>query len=220
MANLTYSRTVFEVPDLEAARRIILTPEGDQDTEARWARETPYLVDLIGQQLRPTARTLLIDYGCGVGRMSKALIERFGCRVLGVDISERMRALAPDYVASQHFSVVSPQMLYSMASRGFRADGGLCVWVLQHCFRPLDDMTLLRMGLSDAARLFVVNLTGRAVPTAEGRWANDGVDVEDALSKMFALEQRGDVDGEVTPPEVSSVSFWATYRQRLSEVQG
>lgn len=214
MTSLTYSRAVFEVPDEAAARRIILTPEGDQDTEARWNLETPYLARLIGERFQPSTSTLLIDYGCGIGRMSKALIERFGCRVLGVDISERMRALAPGYVNSQHFSVVSPQMLFSMAKRGLKADAAIAVWVLQHCHRPQDDIELLRLSLRPQADLLVVNVTGRAVPTAEQGWANDGFDIEPELAGKFLPEARGTLDPSVVPAEVASVAFWAAYRAR------
>jgi 2-polyprenyl-3-methyl-5-hydroxy-6-metoxy-1,4-benzoquinol methylase len=56
-------------------------------TEERWQVETPYVADLIGHAL-PTIRPgdLLLDYGCGVGRIAKELIARHRCRVVGVDI--------------------------------------------------------------------------------------------------------------------------------------
>src|SRR6187455_2492067 len=101
MAKVTYSPAAFDVADEAAARRIILTPEFEQDTAERWERETPYLAGLVGGQVPLDADSLVIDYGCGIGRLSKALIERYGCHVLGVDISARMRAMAPDYVGSQ-----------------------------------------------------------------------------------------------------------------------
>ncbi|MDB5477335.1 MAG: hypothetical protein JWP49_2846 [Phenylobacterium sp.] len=47
MTRLTYNPQFFDAADLDAARRIILTREGDLDTAERWARETPYLSELI-----------------------------------------------------------------------------------------------------------------------------------------------------------------------------
>lgn len=211
MAKLTYSRAAFDVADEAAARRIILTPEFGQDTDERWERETPYLAQLIGSELQLTPNSLCIDYGCGIGRLSKALIGRYGCRVLGVDISERMRVLAPDYVQSQLFSVISPQMLYSLSRRGFRADAGFSVWVLQHCLRPAEDTALLRMALSSQAKLFVLNMIGRAVPTEEGRWANDGLDVQAILEERFGPAEINRLDAGPVPPETVNMSWWATF---------
>ena len=85
---------IFEVGSIEQARSIILTPDG-ASTDQRWAAETPWLVEHFGRQLSPRPDTVLLDYGCGIGRLARPLIERFGCAVLGVDASHSMRLLAP-----------------------------------------------------------------------------------------------------------------------------
>ena len=38
-------------------------------------------------QLKLTSDSWVLDYGCGVGRLAKVMIEHYGCRVVGVDIS-------------------------------------------------------------------------------------------------------------------------------------
>ena len=212
---LTYSRRVFEAADEASARRIILTPEFGQNTDERWERETPYLVDLIGEQLQPRKGGLLIDYGCGIGRLSKALIERFGVRVLGVDLSERMRVLAPDYVGSQLFSVVSPYMLHSLAQKGLRADGALSVWVLQHCAVPSEDIALLHRSIAPGGEVFVVNAKRRVVPTAEGVWGDDGLDVRALLSEAFAPVAEGSLAPPAVPDGLETTTFWGAYARRL-----
>jgi SAM-dependent methyltransferase len=98
--NGSYNAGIFDVADLDGARRIILTPEGGQTTDQRWNCETPYLTGLIADNLKLTAGSVVVDYGCGVGRLAKELISRHGCRVIGVDISANMRALADRYVGS------------------------------------------------------------------------------------------------------------------------
>lgn len=211
MANLTYSKDVFEVSDENAAKRIILTPEFGEGTDQRWERETPYLTDLIGQHLSPSADGVYIDYGCGIGRLSKTLIERFGCRVLGVDISERMRALAPDYVRSQNFSVISPHMLQSLVGRGLRVQGGFSVWVLQHCALPAQDIALLHGALQPSSRLLVVNMHGRAVPTVEGRWGRDGISVRKLLQDRFGELESGELDETAVQSGTKANSYWATF---------
>lgn len=214
MPTLTYSRAPFDVADEDAARRIILTTEYEQDSAERWARETPYLAGLIGEQLPLGPDSLVIDYGCGIGRLAKALIERHGCHVLGVDVSERMRALAPDYVRSQNFSAISPHVLRSLGGAGLQATAAISVWVLQHCHRPDIDLGLIAAALRPQAPLFVVNEIGRAVPTEEGRWANDGLDIRQVLDARFALRQDGKLDTAVVPERTSRRTFWATYTRR------
>ena len=106
-----YRPQVFDVPDVGAAKGMILTPEPGTTTAERWELETPYLVAAIGRELGLDAEYCVLDFGCGIGRIAKGLIERYGCRVMGVDISERMRALAPEYVGSARFAAWSPDEL-------------------------------------------------------------------------------------------------------------
>jgi len=105
MPELTYNPAIFNVNDLRSAMRIILTPE-TWTTERRWEIETPYLVDLIHQSVEIAPQTVLLDYGSGIGRIAKELIARYQCRVVGVDISASMRALAAPYFSPIVFSPV------------------------------------------------------------------------------------------------------------------
>jgi len=131
-APLTYNPNVFAVANLAQAKAIILTDEDGVDSDTRWQAETPYLADLIGQEIAPQPGQLVIDYGCGIGRLAKEMIARFDCFVLGVDISAHMRSLAAAYVESDKFTVCAPAMLDDLAARGLRADAAISVWVLQH----------------------------------------------------------------------------------------
>jgi SAM-dependent methyltransferase len=90
---LTYNPEIFSVPNLSQAKNIILTAESST-TEERWKTETPMLAALIAAHNKIGPDTVMLDYGCGIGRMAKELIARHGCRVIGVDISPSMRALS------------------------------------------------------------------------------------------------------------------------------
>ena len=117
-----YDPSVFDVSDMNQAMRIILTAESST-TRERWEKETPYIADLVGRKMSITADTLLLDYGCGIGRIAKALIARYGCRVVGVDISPSMRAFAAVYVESDRFFACSAAMLDLMLERGLSLEG-------------------------------------------------------------------------------------------------
>lgn len=60
---------------------------------ASGAREVAGLMDQVSRLGIAPARDVALDYGCGVGRLSRALAERFG-EVLAVDHSESMLAEA------------------------------------------------------------------------------------------------------------------------------
>lgn len=207
----TYDPTIFEVADIDGARDIILTPLGDQGTDERWTTETPYIAGLIGTALNLQPGSLVLDYGCGIGRVSKALIEAHSCTVLGVDISARMRSLAPQYVDSSGFSVVSRRMLERMAANGFRADAAISIWVLQHCAQPTEDVYLLRSALRAGGRLAVANNEHRAVPAKEIPWVDDGIDVHTLLSSSFNELEFGRLDPHVVGERIASNTWWGVY---------
>jgi 2-polyprenyl-3-methyl-5-hydroxy-6-metoxy-1,4-benzoquinol methylase len=125
-----YDPEVFAVgTDLQEAKNIILTEEGTgYYPDERWERETPYLTDLITEKCGITERTTVLDYGCGIGRLAKTLIDRTGCFVVGTDISYDMLALAVRYVASPRFVATPPNALDLF----YQFDVAISVWVLQH----------------------------------------------------------------------------------------
>lgn len=209
-APLTYNPEIFDVGSIEAARQIILTGEGSTPDE-RWESETPYLADAIQNALAITADTVLIDYGCGIGRMAKELIRRHGCRVIGVDISNNMRILAPNYVQSSRFLACSPEMLDMLLARNFVADAAISIWVLQHCLRPAEDIDRIYRSLAPGSGLFVLNNLYRAVPTKEKYWVNDGLDIKSLLRDRFSMAMEGKPAEDKTPRDLRDIIFWAKF---------
>jgi SAM-dependent methyltransferase len=217
-----YFPEIFDAPDLQRAKRIILTEEGNgADTEARWALETPYAVELISRELRLGPDSVVLDYGCGIGRVAKALIEAFGCSVIGTDISPAMRSLAPGYVGSDRFLAVAPEQFDLLLRGGLRVHAAIAVWVLQHCFRPADDIERIRKGLIPGGRCFVLNMPKRAVPARrdggdEGEgflWATDGVDIAALLRASFAVMAEGVPDKPGIPNMADAGAYWMALRR-------
>ncbi len=208
---LTYHPAVFHVNDIAQAMAVIMTPEGSTTAE-RWETETPYLADLIGQELTITPDTLLLDYGCGIGRLAYELIQRHNCRVVGVDISPSMRALSVVYTRSDRFMSCSHEMLEGLTARGLRFDAALSLWVLQHCATPAQDIARIRNAIKPDGQLFVVNGVFRSVPTLESGWVNDGLDVKAMLAAEFPLVHEGKLAREKTTESLAAHAFWASYR--------
>ncbi|MEI6202371.1 MAG: class I SAM-dependent methyltransferase [Enhydrobacter sp.] len=210
---LTYHPELFDARTVEEARAIILTGEGST-TDERWKTETPFICDLIAETIALTPGSTVVDYGCGIGRVAKELIARHGCRVIGVDISAVMRAMAADYVQSDRFAAVAPDMFDGLVANGFRADAAIAIWVLQHCLAPGDDMSRINAALKPNARLFVLNNIYRAVPTREQTWSNDGIDIKATLDRNFQALRTGKPPEEVTPRDLKDIIFWSFYTRK------
>lgn len=190
METYEYSPACFNSTTLADARLIILTNEEDT-SEVRWEKETPYLLDLISQKYQITSSTKILDYGCGIGRLAKGLIDRFDCLVVGTDIAPNMRVFATDYVRSPNFVVCNPIALDKME---MEFDLALSIWVLQHCFRPQDDITRIRNSLKYGGDFLVVNNNERVVPTTSGAWISDSIDMSELLRKNFKSTSFGLLD--------------------------
>jgi len=208
----TYDPGIFDVNNIDEAKQIILTPEG-MSSEERWERETPYLVDLLAEHITLDKSSLVIDYGCGIGRLSKALIDRFGCRVVGVDISVSMRGFAHAYVNSDRFFSCAPIWLRFFApSPLWRADVAISVWTLQHCLEPSEDIAIIKGSLGEGGKIFVVNNNQRVVPTRECGWLDDKKDISALLNTSFHQLARGMLDVRIVAQELANCTSWATYR--------
>jgi SAM-dependent methyltransferase len=211
MAVLTYNPRVFDVPDEESAKRIILTPEPGVDTDERWRRETPYFGALLAAHLMPSPEHTVLDFGCGIGRLSKDLIERSGCRVVGVDISPSMRAMAVDYVQSDRFSALSPEEFSAQVCAGLRVDAAFAVWVIQHTLDPLSVIRLISDSLRPTARVLVVNSLVRCVPVVEKPWARDGHDVRALLQERLIEAGFGSPDPLHVGEHTARTCWWGVY---------
>lgn len=207
----TYDPSVFYVASLKQAKAIILTPEG-LGTEARWEKETPWLAELAISKLGLSASSKVLDYGCGVGRIARALIEGSGCRVFGLDISSAMRALAPGYVDSPNFRIlaegVQPPIVDSVVS----------VWVLQHAEQPEADLDLILSVLQPGGKFFLVNNVQRALPVSfrgQGKqFVQDKVDFEELLRERFRVLEEGRLPVELCLWGQPDLTYWKILQAR------
>lgn len=208
----TYRPEIFDATDMASAKEIILNPDGIHSTEERWKIETPYIVDLMAP-FRLTGRSVVLDYGCGIGRVSRALIERYGCTVVGADISANMRGLAASYVNSERFLTCHPSMLQWL---GVKFDAAIAVWVLQHCYKPAEDLSMIYAALKSCGGLFVLNESGRFIPTIQAPWIDDGVDVMKLIKKNFIVDQMAKPDGDIVPRNVGGAYYILARKSRRS----
>ena len=217
-----YPEIFSGVVDEDDAKRVILTSEGpDADTATRWAVETPYVLELANNALSLRPGMVVLDYGCGIGRVAKAMIEACDCSVIGLDISAKMLTLARDYVRSDRFIPVLPSQFDILLGAGLRVDAAIAIWVLQHCLAPAEDIDRIRRSLADGGTLFVLNMPKRAIPailenTENGDrfdWVSDGIDVAALLRQAFRVMADGQPDRSRTPNMADAGAFWMSLRQ-------
>lgn len=206
----TFSDQIFNVKTVADAKRIILTQEVNMTPDQRWDRETPYLTSLIIANVDLTPESLVLDFGCGIGRLSKELIINIGCRCVGVDTSDNMLGLGVSYVTSDRYLACSPSMLKFL---DLKFDLTLSVWSLQHVRNLELEIDRIAEGLKDRGKLFIVNEKRRFLPTGEGYWADDGLDIRKALDKRFILTREGVLNPAVVALGQSERTFWAVYEK-------
>src|SRR3989344_512265 len=177
-----YIKEASEPMNLEHAKNVVLSPDST-DTE-KFQKETDFIVSFLRQQglVKPEHRVL--DFGCGMGRVSKALIDTIGCYVVGTDISYRMLNYAEQYVADPRF--------VSQSEFEGQFDAALAILVLQHVENPEFEIEKLYTALTPGAPLILVNEEKRFVPSAVDRngfviWSDDGADIAALLKKRFTL---------------------------------
>jgi len=204
-----YNPIVFDQPNIDAAKEIVLTVESGVSTQTRWESETPWLLNLISKHIKPSG--LVVDYGCGVGRLAGPLVNH-GFPVIGIDISSAMREHATNLIANERFVAMSPAMLDQLISIGVKADFVLAVWILQHCPDLEAEVERIYRCLNKGGIVGIADMRHRAIPTDQG-WINDGKNVRDALTRHLTLIQQYPYNPPNAPQSLRDNAYIAFFQK-------
>lgn len=178
---MRYIKEVFDVTTITQAMNVVLSFE--QDKPEKFHRETQFLIDTIKTENIITDQSTVLDFGCGMGRVSKEIINTFNCSVLGFDISESMKTFATLYVSNpRKFKTISEMPVDNSI------DICLAVFVLQHVENPKQEIEKIVNTLKPNGYLVLVNEDNRFVPNDidnEGFiiWDNDNFNVFTEIEK-------------------------------------
>jgi SAM-dependent methyltransferase len=206
---LIYNPNIFNTTSIDEAKKIILTKQSNIDTDERWEKETKFLTEDISKFFSGfDENSIIIDFGCGIGRLSKELIKKFNCRVIGIDISDSMRIMAKEYVNHSKFDVISPEEFRKKILNNFQVNGIISIWVLQHSFDPISEIKLLKSALKSNGLLYILNNKVSAVPTNQG-WKNNGIDIFNILKLNFDLLELSQLPDNVAKDDLKTKTFIA-----------
>lgn len=212
----TFNPHLFEVHTLEAARKLTVGDVkfkhgGEWSHEERWEPETALTVELILGHLPLHEDSVVLDYGCGTGRIAKEIIAKTGCRVVGADTSLSMAKLALEYVNSDRFGISHTSTL---SDCGIKFDHVICVYVLMHVFSPQEELDIIKASSKSTAKLMMFNERDRHVPSEEGIYIDDGIDVLwEAVSRFGPIMKYGKLDPTRVHPRFSERTYWSTHRK-------
>ena len=191
---MAYLKEAFYPKSLEHANDICLTPDGR--VPQKFTKETMFTIDFLLKENLVNNYSKVADFGCGVGRMSKAVIQRLGCPVTGFDISEPMLGWANEFVLSGIFTPV----VYSkgfVPTEDMKYDLVMALFVLQHSEHPIEDIEFIHSILNKGGKFVLMNEEKRFVPSGvdETRniiWNDDGINIEQEVGKKFKFIGRYD----------------------------
>lgn len=218
--NNKYNPEVFNINNEQEAKEIILTKEDGIDTNTRWEKETPFVVNDIKEYFKEKnidKNSKIIDFGCGIGRIAKEIIKEIGCEVYGIDISESMRREAVKYVSSNNFRALDVNEFIKMIFDGEKFDAAYSIWVLQHSIKPVEDICIIKGALKNNSPFYVLNNTISAIPTNQG-WKNNGINIKMLLEKQFNKKEESKLPIEISGSEkITNSSFIAKFINNREE---
>lgn len=180
-----YIKEVFDVTTFDHAKHVVLTM--DPKDNNKFERETKVLIDSIKDIVQPEHTVL--DFGCGMGRVSKAIVDTFNCKVIGTDISESMRLFARIYVSKPSLFEDKPEH-----TKKNSVDGALAAFVIQHTEDPAKEIKNIANVIKPGGYFILLNEYERLVPSGVTRdnfiiWNDDKFDVFSEVEKYMTKEK-------------------------------
>lgn len=181
---MKYNPNLFTPIDLEHAKDIVITP--DSNDPHKFENFTNEAIRLIANANIVNETSYVVDFGCGMGRMSKAIIDKFNCEVIGVDINLPMLKLATMYVNNPNKFVTCNKV-----DKDNSIDVCLAMFVIQHVLDPKQEIKNIADILKPYGYFVLLNEpTLRLVPGGQAEdksivWYTDGFDIYSEVEKYF-----------------------------------
>ena len=154
---MKYIKEVFDAVTLEQAKNVVLTD--DPNNPNKFEQETKCFIDIINDQNIITPESVVLDFGCGMGRVSRELVKQFNCNVTGVDISVKMLNFAKSYVDNP--AKFTPLIRHTTLNS---IDVCISTFVLQHTENPKREIENIFNVVKPNGYFILLNEQHRFVP--------------------------------------------------------
>jgi ubiquinone/menaquinone biosynthesis C-methylase UbiE len=181
-----YFKELFNSPTLDYAKDVVLTP--DPDNPNKFKQETTQLVNIFESQNIFTEDSIVLDFGCGMGRVSKEMVERFKCKVIGFDFNDTMVQFAKEYVPeSETFTAVNTYTTENSV------DICIAILCLQHAEDPDKELKRIYSFLKPGGYFILLNENARLVPVGVDNsgypiWIEDHINVFELTENVGFLK--------------------------------
>lgn len=213
---IKYNPDFFNPVDLEDAKRIVLG-HGISETPGKWEIETDWNCKLFKTRKFLNKDSIVLDWGVGIGRLSKMIIDTFGCKVVGVDINSKMLGYATDFVGSDLFSTMTVEEFKTTNTTKFT--NAIAVWALQHSIDPVSDIITIKNSLTLDAEIFVFEERGSCIPiastdqTISTPWFLIYRSNFHKLEKQFRVIEHGKFPRILNIPE-NNLTWWGFFKNK------
>lgn len=180
---MPYIKEVFDVVTIDHAKHVVLT--SDPANPNKFQEETDFLINKIIEESIIPEGSKVLDFGCGMGRISKELVHRLNCHVIGVDISDSMLNFAKLYVRSlKKFETKNSYLIPNSV------DAALAILVLQHVENPEQEIENIFSCIKPGGYFVLLNEHVRYVPSSIDKnnfivWNDDRYDVVAKAKTLF-----------------------------------
>ena len=181
---MQYNPKLFTPMDLNHAKDIVITP--DPIDPNKFENFTNEAIKIITDANIINETSCVVDFGCGMGRMSKAIVDTFNCEVIGVDLNLPMLKLATMYVNNPNKFVTCNSI-----DKDDSIDVCLAMFVIQHVLDPKLEIKKIADILKPNGYFILLNETNlRLVPGGQAEdksivWFTDGFDIYPEIEKYF-----------------------------------
>lgn len=159
LLKVKYNPNIFDPVSIEHAKQIILL---DPDVPNQWETETEWTMNLFREKQLFNEKSVVLDWGCGIGRLAKPIIEEYNCKVIGVDFQGNMLKYAKEYVNHPNFTAISNEEFHDLPDDYFTV--GIAIWALQHAIEITSVLRCIQKKLKSNGEFAVLNLYSKSVP--------------------------------------------------------
>jgi ubiquinone/menaquinone biosynthesis C-methylase UbiE len=212
--DIIYNPGFFNPVDIEDAKRIVLG-YGISETESKWEIETDWNLRLFNQKQFLNENSIVLDWGVGIGRLSKAMIEKFNCQVVGVDINENMISYSRKYVNNDRFTSMTVKEF--METNTTKFTNAIAVWALQHSIDVISDLALIKNSLLPSGKLFIFEERKPCIPITnrdlDDHWFILNKSNFITIDKTFTIIEHGVFPSHFNIPE-NNDAWWGFFKNK------